>query len=442
MRRTTALAAALAAAVLLLCAPPATAGSTATAPHVEMTYEGLDEAQAKAVVDTMSAAWTVYVEDFGADMPEKVIGTAVVEKGRKTQLYTDCVDRFFLYLADKRLLLPPAKTGVFNLYGMCHELGHMAMRRVLKDDYVMLTDSAREGWAHSAGSVVVDAVWAAKGEKLWFEPYDYGKDGTPRLDRALAAKKPSAVNVAAGEWRKLDAIVGRKGLRTLFAQWQTDQPRDAPAILASAVRAFPAQKDALTAWWTADVAKLFVEPPPGVSGEPVVTAEKSELAGEPKELKGDDGTAEDKRSIAGGGHARRFEADKAGEWFLTKVSVHGARYGPPKAPETKFDLALCDVEMKVIARWSFPYAVFKYGPEEWAAFEIPPTRVPAKGFFVCLDFNPTASNGVYVSIDTSTKGASQNATPGKAGGPLQQGDWMIRATVDRRVDAASLGGRK
>jgi hypothetical protein len=315
----------------------------------------------------------------------------------------------------------------------------MAMYRTLKDR-PWITSAAAEGWAHFAGSVVVDRVFAAKGPELWSPAYDYGKDGSPRLDAQLAAKSPSDVTRAAAAWRELEAVVGRRGFAKLFAQWQQDRPKTPDALLASAAAAFPDKKPALAAWWSAATVKLFFDPPPDASAEKKVTAQPSELSGKPVELHGDDGTADDRRSIGGGGHARRFAQEGAGEWFLTSVSVHGARYGPRKAPDTQFDVALCDAEMHVVATWSFPYSSFAFGEMEWTKIPISlPTRVPAGGFHVCLDFHPTATNGVYVAIDTSSRGASSVATPGRTGKPLETGDWMIRATIDRRPDRGALG---
>jgi len=63
-------------------------------------------------------------------------------------------------------------------------------------------------------------------------------------------------------------------------------------------------------------------------------------------------------------------------------------------------------------------------------FDVPPTRVPAK-FSVCLNFRPTASNGIYVSIDSSTEGHSVVGIPGKPGTDLNGADWMIRVELDQ-----------
>ncbi len=216
-------------------------GETVTAPHVEVSYTGVSEAQATSLAETTSAAWTVYTGEFGFKMPEQVHFQVTCGPNEQTRLYTDGQDRLFLYLSSPKQLNKPAQSGVFNLYGCCHELGHVTMYRILKDRDWM-SGAAAEGWAHYAGSMVVDRVWAAKGEKLWSDPYDYRADGSARLDRALAAKSPSAVDRGAGQWRKLEALIGRKGFVKLFDAWQeagVDATKPSEPLLAALTKVRP-----------------------------------------------------------------------------------------------------------------------------------------------------------------------------------------------------------
>jgi RNA polymerase sigma-70 factor (ECF subfamily) len=173
--------------------------------------------------------------------------------------------------------------------------------------------------------------------------------------------------------------------------------------------------------------------------------DKAKLERRPVKRELDDDVPDGKKSIAGGGHARRFRAPGAGEWYLTAVSVHGGRYGAANPPASAtFDVALCDETMRPVAAWKHPYRLFGRGDSKWVRIEIPPTRVPpgAEGFYVALDFRPTATQGVYVSFDASTKGGeeagSRVATPGKAGQPFAAGDWMVRVELDRPQSSDAL----
>jgi hypothetical protein len=279
--------------------------------------------------------------------------------------------------------------------------------------------------------VAVDGVYAAKGERLWPEPYDYRADGTRRLDKQLKSASPSDIDRAAGQWRELDAIIGRKQFPKLFAAWQKAQPDlSAPSkqLLAALLETFPEKREALEKWWQSAAPILLQDRPR--SGFARVTIEPGKLEGKPLALKEDDDAPDGKRSIAGGGHGRLFQAPVEGQWYLRSVSIHGARYGPAAAPADQFDIVLCDADMRPIAVWKQPYKAFERGQTKWVRFEIPPTLVPAK-FNLCAVFRPTASNGVFVDYDSSTQGNSRVATPGAPGEPLKQGDWMIRAELDR-----------
>lgn len=413
------------------------AAETVTGPHVRVNYSGINPRQAESIAKVISTARQVYVAEFAADMPATVIAEVECGSSHPTRLYTDGRDHIFLSLSSARKLAPPPASGVFNLYGLCHELGHVMMYRLLKERDWM-TSAAAEGWAHYAGSVVVDAVYAAEGQSIWFDPYDYRADGTMRLERQLAAERPSKVDRGAGLWRDLERIIGRRGFAKLFTAWQAaaiDPAKPEEALLATAVKSFPQREMALTTWWR-KAAPLFVQPV-SVSRTKAVRVSTDRLTGEPLELAYDDDADEGKRSIAGGGHARKYTAP--GEsWYVSAVSVYGARYGRPRQTGT-FDVALCDAEMQRITIWKKPYMTFERGPSQWVRMEVEPTRVPRE-FYICLDFRPTATKGVYVAYDDSTRGNSLVAKPGRPGSPFEHGDWMIRVELDQLKESNPLGG--
>jgi hypothetical protein len=97
--------------------------------------------------------------------------------------------------------------------------------------------------------------------------------------------------------------------------------------------------------------------------------------GSARELAVDDGKMKGKKSIAGGGHAVRFEAPGEG-WTLTAVRVHGSRYGYPRPPREDFKVFLCDDQFKQIADFAFPYSRFERGDATWVTLKVKPTNVP------------------------------------------------------------------
>src|SRR5262245_33742343 len=64
-----------------------------SAPNVEVNYSGIDQDQAQAIANTLSAARGVYADDFGLDMPSKITCEVTCGAGNPTRLYTDGSDR-------------------------------------------------------------------------------------------------------------------------------------------------------------------------------------------------------------------------------------------------------------------------------------------------------------------------------------------------------------
>jgi beta-lactamase regulating signal transducer with metallopeptidase domain len=150
-----------------------------------------------------------------------------------------------------------------------------------------------------------------------------------------------------------------------------------------------------------------------------------------KELSHDDGKMASKSSIAGGGHAVRFEVD-SDSYYVTSVSLHGSRYGTPRPPEENFNVWICDENFKPIATFHFPYGSYARAAPAWKSFKVKPTKVPQK-FIVCFGFNPQQTKGVFVSYDAEGSGNSLVGVPGQSEpSPFEKGDWLIRCKVEKR----------
>lgn len=402
--------------------------------HALVTYAGIDERHAEAIARTVEAARAA-AGDFGFNMPETVEVTVTADRAGRVRLFTDGQDHYFLSIRTQQDLRKPSQTGIFHLYGLCHETGHLAMYRAIRD-HGWMTPAAAEGWAHYIGSRFVDAVHARQGKKLWPDSYDYLADGTQRLNAQLAGKKPSPVVKGAALWKELAAIVGDKGVAPIFAAWGKAKidPFDPGGALRKALLATNADKR-LAEWWNkAEPLLVFKRPRSGFAAR---TAKPAELSGRPVEHAHDDGGQAGKKSIAGGGHAVKFQAPGDG-WYLTAVRIHGSRYGYPRPPRESIRLWLCDKDFKVIAELAFPYSSFTRGPSKWVRLRLPtPTNVPP-GFIVCVGFNPTATKGVFVSHDKAASGNSLTGLPGRGSRDFTRGDWMIRASLDQLRIADAL----
>ncbi len=183
--------------------------------HVIVSYTGIDKAYASAIGRIVSTARDAAVEKFAFDMPDIIRVEVNLNADGQANLFNDGADHIFLTIRSQENLLKPSTSGVYQIYGLCHEVGHMAMYRLIPDHSWLSGDGA-EGWAHYMGSRLVDAVYAKLGSDLWPDRYDYIEDGTKRLDKQLSSQKASSSAKAAGAWKKLDGIVGDKKIAPIF----------------------------------------------------------------------------------------------------------------------------------------------------------------------------------------------------------------------------------
>jgi hypothetical protein len=138
----------------------------------------------------------------------------------------------------------------------------------------------------------------------------------------------------------------------------------------------------------------------------------------------------DVRSLAGSGHAIRFERSDAAK-YLCAVQIFAGRYGLPTPPDEDFHVYLLDENMKILKDFPYPYGTIpRKGGLRWHTLPIPPTETP-KRFFIALSFNPHETKGIYLGIDKSVKEVhSYTGLPGEGYEKVTDGyDWMVRACL-------------
>lgn len=153
-------------------------------------------------------------------------------------------------------------------------------------------------------------------------------------------------------------------------------------------------------------------------------------------LKHDDGKQDGKRSIAGAGHAVRFELPDDDKWMVNAVSIRGSRYGTARPPREDFLVTIASDDMERTQEIKKPYSLFKRGKEKWVKLEFEPVEVQG-AFYVMAFFNPTQTKGVYVGIDgdsSPTHSMTVVPTLPEEEPASIEGDWMIRAFVTKETD--------
>ncbi len=160
-----------------------------------------------------------------------------------------------------------------------------------------------------------------------------------------------------------------------------------------------------------------------------VDAKSAPATSKPEEsgLKYNDGTADGKKSLGGSGELIKFTLPEDKQ-KIGGIRIHGSRYGVAQPPKEKFLIYFLSSDGKeVLSTQMAPYSSFNRGNEQWVPVRFAkPVEVP-KEFWVCLDFRPHQTKGVYVSYDTSTGGKySKSGLPGLEPDDVEfGGDWMI-----------------
>lgn len=403
--------------------------------HSKVTCSGIDAEYAKALAATAGAANLAAKSKFGFDMPETIIIEAKMDPRGRVRLFNDGQDRMYLTVTDTQDLGKPQTSGVHHIYGICHEVGHLAMYRIIKD-HNWMTTAATEGWAHYLGSQITDEVYAAKGEELWPDRHNYLEDGTARLKKQMSMEEKSGITAGAELWMELAEILGDKGIAEVFKAWSKAEikPSDPGAALRKSLIGVKPEDSRLSDWWNRAEPILVYKRPQ--SGFALRTAKSSDLARAPVGLGHDDGVQAGKKSIAGSGHMVKFDVP-GHSWYLTHIRIYGQRYGYPKPPNEDFHVWLCDSEFKAIADFPFPYSKFSRDNAKWVNLQIEPTNVPP-GFIICAGFNPTGTKGVYVGHDEQGSGNSFTGLPGTEGNSFSSGDWLIRVRLDQLESADAL----
>ncbi|UCC69546.1 MAG: PD40 domain-containing protein [Armatimonadota bacterium] len=409
---------------------------TSTSPGARVRYARIAPEYAKAILALAETARRIYADTLRADMPAVVGVTVTKDASAQTSLWTDGESEMFLTITSMDKLAPPQQSGIFNIYGICHELGHIAMYRRIRT--IGLPNGVGEGWAHYAGSVVTDEVYKQRGQGLWPVPYDYRADGVPRLQRQLsdpeALRNPTTRAAAAfyqaHQRYRGETVFAAMNEATVGKPYGKDvMPRFVNALVKltgdeSARALFPNDIVEPSMEWHTAHREINDQAVAGAVNIPDATG---------MTLKYDDGESDGKRSTAGAGHAVVFKRP-AGNWAVDAVEMYGSRYGETEPPKDNFSIFICDQDFNVIKEIQQPYSKLTYGDEpQWDRFEFEPVQVP-EGFYVCVFFEPTYTKGFYVHYDEGEgKTHSRSALPWSFVRDVEY-DWMIR------VHLRKLGG--
>jgi hypothetical protein len=167
----------------------------------------------RALDAVAATARSVAGEQLGVALPPVCVAIRLVAPGGEA-LWTDYVDTVTLTLSDLAQLRPPP-AGSNPIYGVCHEIAHMIVARAAPGgrDLPVVWD---EALAHLlAVDVLLPAVWAAHGDRLWPDPYPDYLERETQLPTGPATHfhgYTASLRRLTAELRALTAGVGVAGL--------------------------------------------------------------------------------------------------------------------------------------------------------------------------------------------------------------------------------------
>jgi len=409
---------------MFLAAPLAANAAQVKGVYCTVNYTGIDAAYAQALATVCDTAIDGFIATFALLPAEHV--TIKAETGAPaTRLWTDGSSFIYLELASPADLEPGA--GYHHIYGLCQELGHMTMYSKLST-LAGLPAGVGEGWAHYTGSLITDYVWAELGAGAWPQPYDYSASGSARLRSQCAQQSDDPATTAACTFLALSDKYTPKKIGQIMKGALAPEPAG-DELMGRFARILDSRTEAGASALIPDsVRKTPITPTSEVIVLPSTAGGTTEAWSDEEGWLGYDDNSEDgMRSLAGSGHSVKFSAPGGGR--LERVMLKGARYGYPRS-ESTFRLTVLDGEFETIKQFEFPYMEFmeRGEPLYWVEFDTDGLKVPAE-FYVLFDFNPTATDGVYVGYDAHSSGHSYTALPQSHLERFREGDWMIRALV-------------
>ena len=175
--------------------------------HCRVINDGFDVSYALAWANVCEVSYEGYREIYGLDALALNSFVAVevhLFREARGRPRLDAYGGDITFRGDETHLLPPAEGGANNIYGICHEMGHLVFP--FDDLYYF------EAWAdYAAAYRIIPYVWERLGADAWPQPYDYlvndgpadirqrVEDGTSRTDFWRGHYQAVAVLIAVDE---------------------------------------------------------------------------------------------------------------------------------------------------------------------------------------------------------------------------------------------------
>ncbi len=186
--------------------------------HFKAKFEPDIEEYALASLKVLEEAWNIATTN-GFFLPEK-IKLSIVSSERNA-LYFDRknLKEITWEYETKNDFLPPDQSMKNNVYGLCHEIGHLCMYNTNHNRNSWMSYDYRESWADYFSNMIIDSIYEHIGIDFWPEPHDYRKyAGIEFLLKRIEKDNPKlqSFNQACSFWYELGDTIGFSNINRFF----------------------------------------------------------------------------------------------------------------------------------------------------------------------------------------------------------------------------------
>lgn len=403
--------------------------------HVVVVNDGVEAAYAKAIENLVETAWVGYTTDLGLSLPDRItVNLKLDPNAVKTPFSTDTKDQIYAPIASMKELRP--KSGVNHLYGLCHEMGHIALRHGMRSVFQVHQD-VEEALVALLGTIVLDYVYDQKGPNLWPVPFDYKRaQGTALLRKLIQTLPLKDPHVAEKGFWRLYQTLGKAQFSLALKRCLKDRPSGAdflPSFLSEIQKVsgksfpglFPEQLMQAPFTWTPG--------PPDLRDETLFKAlQVTPTGNDAIDLKYHSRSLSSKperrESIEGMAYFQLFRLPwEGGGSVLLSVEIFGCRFGSREDDDAEVVVWVCDSKMKILAERKFAYRELNWECG-WCSV---PWKEPvdiARVFFVGIFFDANADKGYHMGFQKDVSGHSYTGTPWGIT-LLKDKDWLFRVKV-------------
>ena len=187
--------------------------------HFNVKYEAETEEYVDASLKVLELVWKIATNN-GYKLPDK-LKFSVIQTDRNV-LYFDRKKLNGIILEYKTLdtFLSPKEGGKNNIYGLCHEIGHLCMHNTISNKNNWMSYNYRESWADFFGNCLIDSVHQKLGNDFWPVSYDYLEySGIKYMKKRIEKGSPKLIefNNSCLFWIELNSKIGFGNMHNFFA---------------------------------------------------------------------------------------------------------------------------------------------------------------------------------------------------------------------------------